>query len=409
MDGIGRIDYAALFRRQILHALAASLDETEAIGAPETDEAEIIGRGLEIIRFGMRLAEGWSQIRSLLLRLSPVLDRTGRNEEWCPFLEAGIRRAEEEGDPPAHAELQLALGTAHRNLGNYAAARQCLDAAADAFAALGDEFHLGCALNRLAWTERLAGNGDLAMRLTQRARTVLERPHAESQSEKARCFAILGAVAYDMGHFADAEAHYRTVLTIPELALDQTRLAWGHADLGLALSGQGKLEEALRCYDAALVVLQALNAPVQRAVMQLNLAGIYLRMDNPIPPLELCGAAQAEFTRVHDIRRLCMVETNMGIAYRQLARYDAAVQVLTAAIDHAEQIGNGYLAANALNQLIPVYLAQGAVTRARDAIAAGEARVAQMDDSPSRDVLRQELEDFRRQAEQIAAAAVVAA
>ena len=228
------------------------------------------------------------------------------------------------------------------------------------FAALGDDLHYGRTVNRLAWTERLAGNPSEAQRLVNDA---LLRLGADGDDEvaleRARSYSILGAVFYDLSDWTNAEEYYRRTLQIPQLLKEADRLAWCHADLGLALCAQQKYEEALRHSHAALSVSEGSQGTVQTAVFQMNLGIIYLALKQPAAALDFFIQAQQVFKQVHDGRRLTMVEINIGITYLQMGKFDAAEQILLCASERAEILDFQFMWVNVLDQLGLVYLSSG--------------------------------------------------
>lgn len=389
------LDYPALFRRQVRRALDAAVSEVRTACARSFADYGVEGdsRALEILRFALGLPDAWPGVRELLLTLSPHMDRAGRSAEWMTYLRSGSDLARTLGDGSAQAELWMWLGVAQRTLGDYDEARNALERSAAAFAAQGDPVRYACVLNRLAWTERLAGNAERAKALTSQALAALGQvvPSKDAQLERARCYAILGALAQDSGYYTEAEQAFRAALDIPELATERARLAWGYADLGLALSAQGKSAAALEWYELALTVMEDLHAPLQAAGIQLNLSGIHIALSNPAQAVALCWKAHAVLERVNDQRRLAMVETNLGIAYRDLAQAEQAKQAFEAAIKRAEMLGNLSLLANALHELGLVHLGQGDVGAARDVFARALRHLADLGDSPLAVVLDQEI------------------
>ena len=87
----------------------------------------------------------------------------------------------------------------------------------------------------------------------------------------------------------------------------------------------------------------------------MNLAAIYLRLEQPSAALSLCWQAHEVFQRVADTRRLIMAEINMGVAQHQLAQLDEAQRMLISASGHAARLHHHALHFSALYQLGRVY------------------------------------------------------
>jgi tetratricopeptide (TPR) repeat protein len=86
-----------------------------------------------------------------------------------------------------------------------------------------------------------------------------------------------------------------------------------------------------------------------------------------------------------------MVEIDIGIAYLQMARFDAAKRILTAASERAELLGYPYMRITALNQLGLVYLGSGDHDRAIAAFRAALTDLEHLEPSQQRERYKEEL------------------
>lgn len=385
---LDRPDYPALFRRQVARALDTIRTDLHSLtSVPPAAVAQTTLRALEAAGFALRMPTAWPVLRDVLRLLSPHMDRAGGGHEWLSYLKAGIAQAQASEDLPALAELWMWAGVAHRTLGDYAAARACLAQSHTAAVTVGDSFQLACTLNRLAWTERLAGNRAHALALAEEALRHLADSTSEAQLEQARAYAILGALAYDNSNNVDAESYFRQVLAIPALPCDPLRHAWAYADLGLALSAQARHDEALHCYDDALTVLAAVYAPLETAAIQLNLASVYGMMARGHEAILPAQQAYATFARLGDVRRQALAETNLGVAYRLVGRHGEAAQLLASAIARGQALGHLNLIVNGLHELALVHLATDDVAAAQAAFSEAWRTVKPMPASPRKEFL----------------------
>ncbi|NJN81110.1 MAG: tetratricopeptide repeat protein [Caldilineaceae bacterium] len=319
-----------------------------------------------------------------LAGLCAHVEQQGDWDAWLAHLRSGTLRAEQSDDRFTCAELCLWTGLVSRALGDYDEARRWFGKSAVHYRSLGHEVQVANVLHRLAWTERLVGKLEEAQRLAEEALGHLVGPEDDVALERARSYAILGAVAGDRGEWALAESFYRQVLQIPQLSSDTMRLAWGHTDLGISLSRQEKFEDALVHFRTAQQILATIDAPVQMAVLQMNLAATYLHMDLPAEAQPLCQQAAPTLERVQDLRRLIMVETNAGIARGELGELDQAERELESAVSRAERLGHHGLYVNALEQLGLVYRDAGRDLEARAVFQRAFRRLERLPESAAR-------------------------
>ena len=362
MDVATKQDYPAQFRLFIANGLWAVASEVQGerwVQASHEQKEAVATRALHLLNFMGAVPDVWHRTAELMLALSPYMEKQGRWNEWLPYLQAGSQLARGNGDVKGAVKLEVGGAVFNRSMGRYGEARESLRRSAAQFAALGDGFHNARTLNLLAWTERLAGNPSEAQRLVNDALLRLQANDDEVALERARSYSILGAVFYDLSDWARAEEYYRKTLQVPQLRNDTERLAWCHADLGLALCAQENYEDALTHCRAALSISAGIQGTVQTAVFQMNLTIIYLGLKQPAEALEFAVQAQQIFKHVHDGRHLTMIEIDVGIAYTQLGKFDAAEQILIGASERAEILGYQFMWVNALDQLGLVYLGSG--------------------------------------------------
>ena len=208
---------------------------------------------------------------------------------------------------------------------------------------------------------------------------------------------------YDLGDWSQAEDYQSRTLQIPQLRHDVERLAWGYADLGVTFHAQKKYEEALTNLHAALRVLENTPGTVQTAVIQMNLAAVYLNMGRLAEALDWSVQAQQLFQQIHDGRRLIMVEINIGIIYLRMGQFEAAEQILRHAEERAELLGHQYMRLNALDQLGIVHLKCDDCDRAIAIFKSALDYLESLPDSPRQDRHRQALARHLHEAQAVMA------
>ena len=395
MDRIAELqhDFPALFRGYVANSMASLLAAVRIDKAQDFEHTRY--RMGQVIDFALKMPGIWPQTRELLLSLSPKMEQAGYWREWIPVLSRAIPLSEELGDRRAHAELCLQVGIMQRLLANYDHARNWLQLAEDAFDSMNDCRNLARAMYRHAQAEQIAGEPDTAIKLAKRALTLF----GESDPERGGCYSVMGAVAHDQGNREQAEQYFRLALDARRAGSNTLALAWAYADLGAALRGQKRYEEAIASYKLAFARLDATQAPAQQAVIRLNMSAVYLSMNNPQPALDLCAQIEPVFRRIGDVRRLIMVETNIGMAYRFLRQWGLAEQAITEAVALARKHSIYRLLANALNELGLVYLEAGRASDAMSVFADATLQVAQIDNEAVQEYYRRVFASQRRTAE----------
>jgi len=222
------------------------------------------------------------------------------------------------------------------------------------FETLQDSSGKARALNRLAFVAREQTDHQQAEQLSQEALELLNR----DDIERANCFYVLGAAAFDRKEWADAERFYRKSLSIWEESNDARRIALGYRNLGNALGCQKKYEEAINYYRLAIELWEQIHDPYNLAVARMNLGNVHLFLEQPSHALILFAQAEALFHKIQDEKYLAMVYTNQGIAYRELCNWAYAEETLNKSIQLWQRLASTRYLVNAMDELGLVYLEQ---------------------------------------------------
>ena len=191
MDVATRQDYPAQFRRFITNGLSSVVagvrGERWQHASDEQKEA-LTTRALHLLGFIVSAPDFWHQTFELMQRLSPYMEKQGRWAEWLPYLQSGSQVARGIGDLEGAVKLDVWVAVSHRSMGRYAEARKGLQNCAAQFDALGDDLRYARTLNRLAWTERLAGDLKNARKIAADALVYLTADDDDCCLERAEEF-----------------------------------------------------------------------------------------------------------------------------------------------------------------------------------------------------------------------------
>jgi len=344
-------DYPAQFRRYIHWGIEHVLQKVQ----PHVDHLPDALReeAWTLLSFALGVAEAWPTARALLLALTPHMEYGGWWNEWIPYLERGIQQSERNDEPTTAAELWLRLGVLYRSLANYKQARACLQVSSQRYAALQDRYNQARALNRLAFLARMAGDDKEALATVNKALVLLH----DGEQECAISYSILGAVAFDQREWQTAADYFQQALALHQKYADTRLLAWALEDLAGALCMQEKFDDAIAGYQRALGLLDSRHVPTQAAVTKMNLGAVHLSIGQPDKALALFIQAEPIFQAIQDERRLAMIYTNMGIAYRDQQQWEKAQIAFGKSISRAKQLGHFTLVVNTLDELGLLYLA----------------------------------------------------
>ncbi len=157
---------------------------------------------------------------------------------------------------------------------------------------------------------------------------------------RMRCLNLLGAIAYERGHFDDAAAAFAGSLDLSRTLNDLTSWARASNNLGSVALQQGRLDESVSLYREVMLAYQ----------------------------------------RLGDRRGLAEASHNLGVASRELGRLAEAERFGEQAVDHAVLVGEPALTALALAGQAETAVARGRFAVAMEALDRAERLAAQAGD-----------------------------
>lgn len=244
---------------------------------------------------------------------------------------------------PRHSALgRMARGDALRNLGRHAEALVDLEAAGEAFLALGDR--LGWARTRTGWLvarHYLQDLGD-AFAVAEEAQDLLL-----AQGERFRAAGLafnLGVVRYERGELAAALAALDRALAIyaaldapPETSLQAARV---RATRALVIGGLGELAEALEEHRAAQALFEDRGQTLSATWQDINVAYVHMQLGDYAAALRRLYAVRDRAREADQDATLAWAAIDMAECYLNLAS-DAE------ALDRAEEAMARFEAAGA--------------------------------------------------------------
>lgn len=326
--------------------------------APLTEAAR--ERALNLLDYAARTGLVWPETRDLLLTLAPKMERAGHWKGWHPRLQQWITLAEAQGDPLTTATLCRHIGVLHRLQSDHAQAEMYLTQSAELFHAQGQPREQARALNQLGYVAWQKNTLEHATTLAQEALGLLEA----GDVEQAMSFSLLGLVARERHQWKQAEEYHHQALALREQTSHLRELAWSLQNLADALRGQGKYEPAIRYFERAIVLLDQVQDPAHRAIVQMNLGIVYSLQAQPFKAFPLYEAAERTFRRVGSRQNLAKLKTNQGLEYMTVESWERAAEAFQLSADIFQRIDSKGEQLNALDGLGLSYLEQGRYTEA---------------------------------------------
>ncbi len=156
------------------------------------------------------------------------------------------------------------------------------------------------------------------------------------EPKNATYFNTLGNAWLQKGNSEKALSFFEQARTISETTSNQTQLAQAYNNIAVALWSQGKSTEALQYHQVALQKRQDLKKPLLEAA-SLNNIGLVYSATNPALAITYYKKAQAIYIQENIPKKIATSYVNIGLAYRNLKDYNAALAQLNKALDIRQQ------------------------------------------------------------------------
>ena len=382
-------DYASIFRQYVVRGAERTLTKVAGESPLDIDGRE---QALLTLTYAMDLPEAWPVTRDLLVTLAPRLEKAGYREEWMPYLERGVERCRAANDSAAEGELLYQLGMIYHLLGQLNDALSYFSRSAACFARVEDRHRQARALNRQAHVFRLQRRFEEAGRTADAAINLLP----PDDPERGYTAFVWGCIALDKRDLPLAVRHYQEALRIAETSGERRRIAWSLTNLGPALRASGRIEEAVECYQRAIVILGEIDDWVHQAAARTNLGSVYLNTGQPELALALFLQAEKVLREVHDLR-VAPITTNLSMVYRLLGQPDKAAHYAEASIHFYREIGDEAGVINAMNCLAEACVDAGRDAEAEAVLDEASALLQPIQDEPGNAILAEDMAMIRAQ------------
>ena len=304
--------------------------------------------------------------------VATLADFTGRDDAlaWLdaerPNLVAAITMSAAIGREQVACDLPLALGPYfywRRRFDDWLAT---LDISLAAARKLGDRGKEGEALRQRGWAlherrrfrEAIAACKD-AMRIFR---------HKEGGA-----LAILGHALRGDREFGRAGEAYQEAEAIYRETSDQRGLGIVRTNLGVALEGLGRPEEAIIAHQDAVEILREIGEPHEEAAALANLGGALHQVRRLGEAIDACRAARTVYHQTGDEHGEAIALGHLGSALLEAGRLEEAIDACRAAVAICQKISDLYEQGKAL---ISLGLALEGSGRPEEAITAYEDALA---------------------------------
>jgi predicted ATPase len=324
---------------------------------------------------------------AIALGLAPLLSARGLLRSSVRLFDAAIASLDAAGgtNAVARAKIDLALGAAHRELGDSALAIAALEHGLDLARNSRDPALTAIALTRLGEISDVAGDTEIARRRLDEALALLEKtpPGAARSEREAEAYLRLGHARRREGDLEGARAAVREAIArYRDLGRDE-----GHAsalyELAVVAMFAGAHEEAFAHFDEGLRV--ARRGEVRVAVGSLTTARGCLLQD--LGRLDEALEAHAEAARVfHEAGsryREASALYYLATTYLERDEPADAASILRRARERLEGVGATRYEALMASCLASALAAMGDLEGASDAIARAERAASSVKSEPS--------------------------
>ncbi len=235
----------------------------------------------------------------------------------------------------AAASLHLTVGTAYKNVAEFAKARSHLTAAVDLFRRDPE--------SKVQLVEAMRGLGNIEVELeeTETANETLENAlricrelEGEDHGEEGRVARSLAVLRRKQGRYEESESLHRLAVELSEASGGKVSLDRMGAlnDLAMLLVQQGRYEEALRSSEDALRLSRELTGERSFETAQIlqNVGWAKNQLPGESDSVELIAQAIEIYVELfpEDHPRLTSAWVNYGIALNKVGRTDEAIEIM---------------------------------------------------------------------------------
>lgn len=332
----------------------------------------------------------WSATSKLFMALTEQAELTGFHDVWIRYyVKPAIEMSRKVSDLKHEALLQIHLGRLYRRGGQYEEAHSLLSASRRYFEGEGDADNLLAAIVQQAHIYALQREHEAAEPLLKQAYEIL----SVTDSRLEYVYFIEGVLALNNRDGKSAEELFGKSLKHCEAQGDKRWIATRLGNLATALYTQNQLEQALAYYERAKNLFDEVRDYVQKAMMMIGIACVYIDQERSEKALEAFAEAEPILRNAHEVLHVGMLNLNQAICLKRLERWQEAEECFVHALTWYNILNDHYRCANANLELGMLYEEQGFKPRARRAYQDGLDHLNHCEQSSGRDELEHELRD----------------
>ncbi len=198
-------------------------------------------------------------------------------------------------------------------------------------------------------------------------------------AHKARLLSAMGELERRAGNFTTAQEHCHLAADIAEQCGDFQLIADIYNNLGLALWGEGKLEEAAECYRRCLVTARKYGK-YTLAQTSNNLAIIYWEQGDFISADKMLTEAHQIFRNIGDRRNEAYSAGNLSSIHRISGKLNSARNLLLRAGQVFEKLGDRHAGHYVAGNIGDIDLIEGRVSEAQEKYSSAKAFAEEVGD-----------------------------
>jgi len=341
-----------------------------ALSLLEASPAQVLPRKtiqtvLQAVQFALSLPDIWPTSSRILLELAPRMELLDLRLIWRPYLEDGVYQSVIQGDERSEMLLQYYLGNQLRESADYEGAVEHYERGlilAKKLQCMPEKTRI---LNRYAFTLRRQRKFEQAETYARQALEIASKP-PQNPEEQGYSYLVLGAIRFDRRQWLECLVYSNKTLDLWEKYGETRELPWAHINLGALSLRLNNLEEAKKHLQIAISLLHGQGDIIYLAIAKMNL-GIALTYQGQLQEAltQLLGAEKV-FRSVQDKLRTAMVAHNLAFAYEKLQRWKDAIAAYQASIAFRLELNDVLQALNTMDSLTTLFLSLGQIENAQN-------------------------------------------
>lgn len=290
------------------------------------------------VTFGLGQIEAQPEASELFKAYAPHLERRGFWKDWAELLERAIAAADQANDTESVLSLTIQLaqlatgrGKFHQAVDHYQQVIRQAGQARNRYQQARAYSNLGYLYTQQAnWT-----GAETMCRLALRSFEKLDSDHGRAHTENH-----LGLLYFEHTEWDKARQHLDRACAIWESINDPYGLLYGQINQGLLCNATNKPDQALTYLEKAQQLAEASKAEVMQGKIFSEMGVAYRLKGEPALAEAYAGRAEQIYRRFANLRQLCLVWNNLGLACLDQGKWREARQYFETALETSHQLKN---------------------------------------------------------------------